>query len=166
MSVATTRTMVVAAALCVVVGIAGWLALHDDRTPPSSSAPRTPQSSATIDAPTPAPSRAGSWRRVTLRYAGALTDTSGGLDGWLGRLRPWVSPALLASYRGTDVDELPDGSPRTVRRAPGPAQDSATSQTARVTYDSGYVLDVRLAKVDGSWKVTSSGEHLRPDRRS
>lgn len=122
---------------------------------------------ATASAPPPAPGRAGSWRRVTLRYATALTDTSGGLDRWLGRLRPWVTPALLASYRDTEVTEvteLPDGSPHTVRQAPGRTQRTATRQVARVTYDSGYVLDVRLSVVDGAWKVTSSGEHLRPAR--
>ena len=161
------RVWALAALLCVALAVGGWLALRADHSPtPSMSTAAPLERPGPDEAATSADGETGtlarrSWREVALAYAAALTDTRGGIASWLARLSPYVSRPLLDSYRGSDLSELPSGRPTRIR-ATG---HDADQRRARALFDSGYVLDIRLARVDGRWLVTSSGEHLTAARR-
>ena len=163
----TRRVWAVATLLGVALAVGGWLALRTDHSPPpsmSTAAPfeRTgPAEAETTSEADPGSLTRRSWREVALAYAAALTDTRGGIASWLDRLSPYVSGPLLDSYRGSDLSELPSGRPTRIR-ATG---HDADQRRARALFDSGYVLDIRLERVDGRWLVTSSGEHLTAARR-
>jgi hypothetical protein len=108
----------------------------------------------------------GTWRRAVTDYASALTPESGDtLDTWLHQLRPVLTPALLRSYRDTDLAHLPRGAPTSLRPlAPaGKPQDARGPDApvpARVRFGDGVTIDVVVAVVDGRWRVVTAGEYL------
>lgn len=108
----------------------------------------------------------GTWRRAVADYASALTPEAGDtLHTWLRRLRPVLTPALLRSYRDTDLTHLPRGVPTSLRplAPPGRRHDAASTDAAvraRVRFGDGVTVDVVVAVVAGRWRVVTAGEHL------
>ncbi|WP_460797453.1 hypothetical protein [Nocardioides pacificus] len=148
------RIAAVGLVLGVGTGIAYALVAGGDNDSSESTSQPTGSASPSVE---PAPAQEDAWREVARSYAVAFTNTSGGHQAWLERLRPLISPALADSYEWTDLRNIP--SVAFTDLSGGALTPSETpTREVELRYSDGLVVDVRVSQdpASGRWVVTTA----------
>lgn len=95
---------------------------------------------------------AGTWQDAARRFGAAYTNTSGGRDAWLARLRPLVSPGLAEGFSNTDLALIPNGRLVDVTKL----DEAPDGIRARLDYNTNADADITIATDNtGTWVVTT-----------
>lgn len=113
--------------------------------------------------PSSSTSPAEDWKSAAEHFAVAYTDTSGGKQAWLARIKPLVGPSLAQGFSYTDLGNLPRESFDHVTGGRVEAGETPT-RSAQLHYDGGLIVDITLGQVPttGDWVVTTVTTHEDP----
>ena len=141
--------------------------------PVSSSGPAGPVASVTVVRPRPtapsnspaaagddrnAPSVPPGAREAAEGFGRALTNAQGGQKAWFNRLSAFLSPQLAALYKNVPAENAPAGN--LVRVDLNQLADVVAE--ARLAYDTGLVVELRLAFDAVRWEVVSVVDRANP----
>jgi hypothetical protein len=97
-------------------------------------------------------------REVAEGFGRALTNVQGGQQAWYKRLAAFLSPHQAAQYKNVPTENAPTGN---LLRADLNQLADVVAE-ARLTYDTGLVIDIRLAFNAVKWEVVSVVDRVIP----
>ncbi|MEV0133887.1 hypothetical protein AB0H83_36145 [Dactylosporangium sp. NPDC050688] len=99
-------------------------------------------------------------RETAEGFGRAFTNTQGGQRAWYERLAAFLNADTAAPYKNVPIENVPTGAVVNVELH----ELAATVGEARLTYDTGLVIDIRLAHNAVKWEVVSVVDRVLPGR--